>query len=177
MGERYFALYSAREAWVELQQTAPLVVKAPKPDEYELCPQGLIGWYLHPQVFTERCLTEWLVFIHDIRGVSGRHRHQGGLVLFIIEGEGYSTMNGVRYDWRAGDMVLMPLLPEGVEHQHFNPTPDGGAKWLAFIHYPTFNECGSELVQTALDPEWVEATGVTSWKGAAAATETVAPKI
>lgn len=176
-GDQYFAMYDDRENFLQHQQTAPVVVKAVKPEEYELCPQGLIGWYLHPQVFTDRCLREWWVFIHDIRGVSGRHRHQGGLVLFIIEGHGYSTMNGVRYDWEAGDMVLMPLVPEGVEHQHFNLVEGGSAKWLAFIHEPTFNEVGSELVQTAIDPEWAEATGLTVWKGAAVATETATPKI
>ena len=176
-GAHYFALYENREDFLEHQATAPLVVKRVPKEEYELCPQGLIGWYLHPQVFSDRCLQEWWVFIHDIRGVSGRHRHQGGLVLFIIEGKGYSTMNGVRYDWKAGDMVLMPLLPEGVEHQHFNVVEGASSKWLAFIHEPTFNEVGSELVQTALDPEWVAETGVTTWRGASSATESVMPRI
>jgi hypothetical protein len=176
-GEKYGALMRNREEFCERQQTAPLVIKAPKPSEYELCPQGLIGWYLHPQLFTDTCLLDWWVFIHDIRGVSGRHRHQGGLVLFIIEGGGYSTMNGVRYDWEEGDLVLMPLLPEGVEHQHFNLVPDKSSKWLAFIHVPTFNEVGSELVQTAIDPEWAERFGVTTWRGAAVATEQLVPKL
>lgn len=172
-GQKYNALYQSREDFLARQLATPLVIKAPKPDEYELCPQGLIGWYLHPQVFTDRCFQDWYVFIHDIRGVSGRHRHQGGLVLFIIEGRGYSTMNGVRYDWKAGDLVVLPLLPEGVEHQHFNLVEGGTSKWLAFIHLPTFNEVGSELVQTAIDPEWAEKNGVTSWKGVSAATESL----
>ncbi|MPZ92893.1 MAG: cupin domain-containing protein [Actinobacteria bacterium] len=172
-GEKYTALMRDRSDFVERQRTAPLVVKAPKKDEYELCPQGLIGWYLHPQVFTDRCLDEWYVFIHDIRGVSGRHRHQGGLVLFIIEGQGYSTMNGVRYDWKEGDLVLMPLLPEQVEHQHFNLRPDRPSKWMAFIHLPTFNNVGSELTQKAIDPEWAERSGQTTWRGANVAEEKV----
>jgi mannose-6-phosphate isomerase-like protein (cupin superfamily) len=171
VGQRYNAIYQAREDFLFHQANSPLVVKAPKQEEYELCPQGLIGWYLHPQVFTDRCLQDWWVFIHDIRGVSGRHRHQGGLVLFIIEGQGYSTMNGVRYDWKAGDMVLMPLMPEGVEHQHFNLVSGKSSRWLAFIHEGTFNEVGSELVQTAIDPEWAERFGVATWKGATVATE------
>lgn len=173
---KYFSLITEREQFVELQQTAPLVIKAVKPDQFELCPQGLIGWYLQPHDSSNACLQDWWVFIHDIRGVSGRHRHQGGLVLFIIEGRGYSTMNGVRYDWEEGDMVIMPLLREGVEHQHFNLRTDGSSKWLAFIHQPTWNEQGSELVQSALDPEFVEHFGVTSWKGATTAVEKLVPK-
>ncbi len=97
-------------------------------------------------------------------------------MLFIIEGRGYSTMNGVRYDWEEGDMIIMPLLREGVEHQHFNLREDGSSKWLAFIHLPTWNEQGSELVQSALDPEFVERFGVTSWKGATTAVEQAVPQ-
>ncbi len=173
-GEKYMGIYGDREKFVERQTALPLVVKAVKPSEYELCPQGLIGWYLHPQIFNDRCLEEWWVFIHDIRGVSGRHRHQGGLVLFIIDGHGYTTVNGVRYDWKKGDLVLLPLLPEGCEHQHFALSP-GGAKWLAFIHRPTFNEVGSELVQTAIDPEWAAEYNVSTWKGATVASEALTP--
>ena len=168
---KYLSLVTGREQFVDHQKTAPLVIKGLKPEQYELCPQGLIGWYLQPNDSSNACLQDWWVFIHDIRGVSGRHRHQGGLVLFIIEGRGYSTMNGVRYDWEEGDMVIMPLLREGVEHQHFNLREDGSSKWLAFIHLPTWNEQGSELVQSALDPEFVERYGVTSWRGATTAKE------
>ncbi len=168
---KYLSLVTGREQFVDHQKTAPLVIKGLKPEQYELCPQGLIGWYLQPNDSSNACLQDWWVFIHDIRGVSGRHRHQGGLVLFIIEGRGYSTMNGVRYDWEEGDMIIMPLLREGVEHQHFNLREDGSSKWLAFIHLPTWNEQGSELVQSALDPEFVERYGVTSWRGATTAKE------
>lgn len=165
----YMEVVAGRETFVNRQNSMPLVIKAPRPEQYELGPQGLLGWYLMPDGPT--CLQDWWVFIHDIRGVSGRHRHQGGLVLFIVEGKGYSILNGVRYDWEEGDVILMPLLPEGIEHQHFNLREDGSSKWLAFIHRPTFDEMGSELVQSALDPEFVERTGVTTWKGATVAKE------
>lgn len=175
MFAKYQACIDQREAFVRHHNETPLVIKGPKPDEFELGPQGLIGWYLQPEGFANTCLQDWWVFIHDIRGVSGRHRHQGGLVLFIIEGRGYSTMNGVRYDWEEGDMIIMPLLPEGVEHQHFNLREDGSSKWMAFIHLPTWNEQGSEMVQSALDPEFVERFGVTTWRGATIAQESLDP--
>jgi hypothetical protein len=58
-----------------------------------------------------------------------------------------------------------------VEHQHFNTCATGNSKWLAFIHTPTWNDVGSELVQTALDPEWVQKSGLTTWDGASVAKE------
>ena len=69
-------------------------------------------------------LQDWIVFTHEIRTVSGKHRHQGGLIIYVIDGKGYSVVNGVRYDWEKGDLVLLPLLEKGVEHQHFNVDPD-----------------------------------------------------
>jgi mannose-6-phosphate isomerase-like protein (cupin superfamily) len=172
VGEKYNAVYQYREDFLAHQLSTPLVIKALRPEEYELCPQGLIGWYLH-QLATDTCFQDWWVFVHDIRKVSGRHKHQGGLVLFILEGRGYTTMNGVRYDWKEGDLLVLPLLPGGVEHQHFNLVEGGTSKWLAFIHVPTLDEVGSELSQTAIDPEWAAKNNVTSWKGASAATETL----
>lgn len=169
IGFCYGAQLRSREEFVERQMTAPIVIKASA--DYQLCPQGLAAHYLGP-AFPDTLDQDWWVFIHEIRGVSGRHRHQGGLVIFVLEGRGYTTMNGERYDWKEGDVILMPILPERVEHQHFNLTENGNARWLAFIHTPTFDEVASELVQTALDPEWAKANGVTVWKGARIATET-----
>jgi hypothetical protein len=177
-GQMYRGLFNNRAEFVARQMTTPLVVPGPRSvDDYELCPQGLAYWYLHPAVFTDRCLKDWWIFIHDIRGVSGRHRHQGGLVLFVIEGRGYTVMNGQRYDWKAGDLIVMPLMPEGIEHQHFNLVPDKSSKWLAFINEPTFNEVGSEFVQMAIDPEWAAKYGITSWNGAPVATEQITPTV
>jgi quercetin dioxygenase-like cupin family protein len=172
--ENYAALYRARREFVEAQYTKPVVIKAPKPGDFEVCPQGVAHWYMNPDLRPkEHALPDWYAFMADIEGVTGRHRHQGGLIIFVVEGEGYTTMNGVRFDWKAGDMMILPLLPEAVEHQHFNLRKDGNSKWLAFIHVPTWNDVGSEVTQVALDPRWVAKTAITSWDGAAPATEKV----
>src|SRR5262245_13987428 len=65
-------------------------------------------------------LRNWDIFISNVRKHSGRHVHQGGLVIFVLEGEGYSIVDGERVDWEAGDLILLPTKPDGVEHQHFN---------------------------------------------------------
>ncbi len=41
-------------------------------------------------------------------------------VLYVLEGAGYSEIDGVRYDWQAGDAVQIP--PRMTRHEHFNPT-------------------------------------------------------
>ena len=73
--------------------------------------------------FKDTPLQHWRVFIHDIKTRSGKHRHQGGLVIYVLEGKGYSVVDGERKDWEKGDLVLLPMKPEGVEHQHFNLDP------------------------------------------------------
>jgi gentisate 1,2-dioxygenase len=94
-----------------------------------------------------------MLFVHDIHtdvdGIttSGQHRHQGGLGLFAIEGEGYSVVDDVRYDWKAGDFIMLPIKPEGCVHQHFSNHPGDSAKWLAVLWEPHMILTGMELEQ------------------------------
>ena len=103
-------------------------------------------------------LQDWIVFTHEIRTVSGKHRHQGGLIIYVIDGTGYSVVDGERYDWEKGDLVLLPLREKGVEHQHFNTNPEKPALWIAFIHEPTWEFFASEMTQTEVSPEYKKAT-------------------
>ena len=98
-------------------------------------------------------LQHWAVFTHEIHTKSGKHRHQGGLVIYVIDGKGYSVINGERVDWEKGDLVLLPLEKGGVEHQHFNSDPAHPALWIAFIHFPLRDYVASEMTQleTAVD--------------------------
>jgi uncharacterized cupin superfamily protein len=48
-------------------------------------------------------------------------------VLYALEGVGYSEIDGVRYDWEAGDAVQIP--PKPTRHEHFNPS-DGRTRTL-----------------------------------------------
>jgi quercetin dioxygenase-like cupin family protein len=58
---------------------------------------------------------------------TGQHEH-GEEGIYIVEGEGCSVVNGVRYDWKEGSVLWMPF---GSQHQHFN-TGDGNARYLSF---------------------------------------------
>jgi quercetin dioxygenase-like cupin family protein len=122
------------------------------------CPQGLtrqgrLRYYLARTV-KDTPLQDWIVFTHEVRTISGKHRHQGGLIIYVIDGNGYSVVDGVRYDWEKGDLVLLPMKEQGVEHQHFNSNPEKPALWMAFIHQPTREYVASEMTQTEVSPEY-----------------------
>ncbi|MFP5342202.1 MAG: cupin domain-containing protein [Candidatus Limnocylindria bacterium] len=48
-------------------------------------------------------------------------------VLYVLEGVGFSEIDGVHYDWEAGDAVQIP--PKMTRHEHFNPS-DGRTRTL-----------------------------------------------
>ena len=95
---------------------------------------------------------DWEVFLQVIPERSGKHRHQGGLIIFVLEGRGHSVVDGERHDWESGDAMLLPLTPKGVEHQHFNDDPEHPAKWIAFVYWPLFKSAGSETQQIETSP-------------------------
>jgi quercetin dioxygenase-like cupin family protein len=47
---------------------------------------------------------------------TGKHRH-GEEAIFIVQGAGFSIVDGVRYDWKPESALLIAF---GSEHQHFN---------------------------------------------------------
>lgn len=142
----YAVELKARQEFIERQDNGRLQVKL-SDVFHELTRQGQVEWYLHPQWFHDTAFQDWYIFIHDIRDVTGVHTHQGGLALFIVEGKGWTVMNGVRYDWEAGDLITMPMKPGGVEHQHFNADPSKPAKFLALISQTMYDQGASEMVQ------------------------------
>ena len=46
------------------------------------------------------------------------HGHQNEAAFYVLEGRGYEVHDGERYDWEAGDLVLVHV--DSV-HRHFNP--------------------------------------------------------
>jgi quercetin dioxygenase-like cupin family protein len=48
-------------------------------------------------------------------------------VLYVLEGIGFSEIDGVHYDWAEGDAVQIP--PKMTRHEHFNPS-DGRTRTL-----------------------------------------------
>jgi mannose-6-phosphate isomerase-like protein (cupin superfamily) len=125
--------------------------------------QSRVKHYLDIQK-TDTAVTDMNVFVHEIWRHSGMHRHQGGLSIYVLEGRGHTVVNGVSEEWEAGDLLLLPLMPGGVDHQHFN---DGVelARWLALIYKPWHEIIGNQMVQVTESPQWADfaaATGQTA---------------
>jgi gentisate 1,2-dioxygenase len=76
------------------------------------------------------------------------------LVIFVLEGEGGTEVDGEKVPWKAGDLILLPIKPGGVEHKHFNSEVGKGCKWMAFIYKPFSFLLSSEMVQLEVAPEF-----------------------
>lgn len=143
---KYDETLRERAQWVERAMTGQVVIRgAERP--YEANRQGHIKRYLNPKFFHDTALDEWIIFQHDIKRQSGKHKHQGGLVIFVLEGEGTTDVEGLRVDWKPGDLLLLPIKANGVTHQHFNRDPQKGALWMAFIYQPFSHYLMDQLVQ------------------------------
>ena len=122
---------------------------------------GQMKWYLHPNL-KDVVVNPMLVYQQEIPpgSRSGRLKFQGNQVIVILEGQGYSMIDGVKYPWRAGDLVMLPLRVDGVIVQHFNTDPDKTAKFIAteanWLECTTVDRgCGFEQLEDA--PEYRQA--------------------
>jgi quercetin dioxygenase-like cupin family protein len=135
---------------------------------WELNRQGRIKHFLSERSGENLAAPGWVVFQHEIRKHSGLHRHQGGTFLYVVEGKGYSTVNGVRYDWESGDLIMLPMMPGGVAHQHFNLDPGVPAIWMKIGYSPHKDPVVANWIeQLELSPEWAQTRGVGERKVAA----------
>jgi quercetin dioxygenase-like cupin family protein len=149
----YERVLKYRAALKERNLTGPVVVRAAD-REIAMSRQGKLQYFLDPLSHQDTPLQTWRVFKHEIRTKSGKHRHQGGLVIYVTEGKGYSVVEGERIDWEKGDLVLLPMHPDGVEHQHFNLDPDKPSTWVAFISIPIIEHLASDLQQVEVSPDF-----------------------
>lgn len=137
----------------KMLKEATVVIKG-KDIRWEQNRQAVIKPYLNPANWSKWGSPEWIVFINHIQKHSGKHRHQGGLGIFVLEGMGYTVVDGVRYDWEKDDLIILPVKPGGCEHQHFNTSPDRAAQWLAFIFVPFRLASGNEARQVEYHPNY-----------------------
>lgn len=145
-----------RKAYIERNASGPVVIKAKDRKQIQ-ARQGKLLYYLCPNNHPETPLQQWRVFTHEIRTCSGKHRHAGGLIIFVLEGHGYTIVDGERWDWKKGDLVLLPMKVGGVEHQHFNlGPPDKPAIWIAIINMPIHDCLASDLEQIENSPDFKE---------------------
>lgn len=128
------------------------IIKA-KETPFEINRQGIVRFYAS-EGFKHLTNDDWSIFCHEIRQHSGRHKHQGGINLFVIKGRGYTVVDGKRYDWSAGDLILLPIKKGGVEHQHYN-LEGQPSRWVAFRNRRSYN-IGNFIEQRETFSMWKE---------------------
>jgi hypothetical protein len=142
-----------RKEFIERNATGPVVIHREDREMFQ-ARQGKLLYYLCPNNHKETPLQHWRVFIQEIRTHSGKHRHAGGLLIYVLEGKGYTIIDGERHDWEKGDLVLLPMKVDGVEHQHFNLDPDKPSLWIAIINMPIHEYLASDLEQIENSPDF-----------------------
>jgi hypothetical protein len=108
---------------------------------------GLMRWYMHPSI-KDTALSTMIFYQQEIRpgSRSGRIKFQGGQVIMVLEGKGYTVVDGVKHHWEAGDVINLPLRPRGIIVQHFNTDPN----WTGC----TFVDRGAGFEQLEDAPEY-----------------------
>jgi hypothetical protein len=147
----YDYLVQSADEWLDRQNEGKVVIW-PEDRELQQTRQGILRYFMNVN-HDDICLTEWIVLVQNIPDRSGRHRHQGGVMIFALDGDGATEMDDVVHDWSEGDLVILPMKPDGVVHQHFNRTADGTpARWCAFSNTTIFHYVGNRQEQVALAP-------------------------
>lgn len=118
------------QEWADRQKSGELLIRGDKRD-YQVSRQGFIKYYMNA-LFTDTALSSWAVFEHLIKNQSGRHKHQGGIIIYALEVQGSTEVNGEVLEWKAGDLLLLPIQPSGCTHQHWNRDTSKGCRWVAF---------------------------------------------
>ncbi|HEY7060330.1 MAG TPA: cupin domain-containing protein [Chloroflexota bacterium] len=92
---------------------------------WETTPWGRVKWLTGSRHHTAmRTMSHYLTELPP-GGRSRRVRFHWEAVGFVLEGRGYSVIDGVRYDWEPEDALC---LAPGCAHQHFNADPDAPAQ-------------------------------------------------
>jgi gentisate 1,2-dioxygenase len=67
------------------------------------------------------------------------HRHASSSVYLVIEGKGYSVIDGQRFDWEQGDVFA---IPSWTRHEHANLSQNDTAALFAFSDAPVMRALG-----------------------------------
>ena len=68
-------------------------------------------------------------------GKTQKHGHVNEAAFYILDGAGYEIHDGIRYDWKAGDVAI---VHNNCVHQHFNAEPKEPARALVIKTKPMY---------------------------------------
>lgn len=138
------SLFLRRNRWRQRLAQARWVVRG-KDQPAEINRMGVYKWYVHPDL-DDVAVRHILFWIQEIPpgSRSGKQKHQGNRVHFVLEGKGYSIVDGVRYDWGPEDLLILPINAGGCVVQHFNADPSRPAR-LAVAEPNWYDIMGMDL--------------------------------
>jgi gentisate 1,2-dioxygenase len=87
-------------------------------------------------------------------GRTQKHGHVNEAAFYILDGEGYEIHDGIRYDWKAGDVAIVHM---NCVHQHFNACATKPARALVLKSKPMIMFMNL-LFQKTVIPRPTEAT-------------------
>jgi quercetin dioxygenase-like cupin family protein len=124
-------LFSMRDEYRALAETGESLVDGSSLP-WEINRQGETKWYMHPRKH-DTSLRSLIVYRQRIPAGSrsGRQLHPGGIAHYILSGSGHTMLDGERHDWKAGDLVALPVRPHGIDYQHFNDDPKHPVDFIA----------------------------------------------
>jgi gentisate 1,2-dioxygenase len=87
-------------------------------------------------------------------GKSQKHGHVNEAAFYILDGTGYEIHDNERYDWEAGDVVI---VHNNCVHQHFNASKERPARALVIKTKPMYLFMNM-LFQKQVEPRQTEST-------------------
>jgi len=113
-------LYALRDRQRAHQRKGAWLIKG-KDVPWEHNRHGKMQWYLHPAL-DDTAIRSLIFFRQEIppRGRTGVQKMPGGAVVYVVQGRGYTLLDGERHDWAAEDVINIPIRSKGVTVQHVN---------------------------------------------------------
>lgn len=74
--------------------------------------------------------------------ITNKHRHTYETVLYVLEGKGYTEIEGKKVEWQQGDAVY---IPSWAWHRHQNLSDIDPAKYIACENAPQLQNLGVAL--------------------------------
>ncbi|MBI4188457.1 MAG: cupin domain-containing protein [Chloroflexi bacterium] len=75
---------------------------------------------------------------------SGKHKHNMEAIIMIIQGQGYTVVDGTKYEWKKGDVITIPPM---AVHQHFNTGKTEAVRFFAVTTIPLMVNTGSFVAE------------------------------
>jgi gentisate 1,2-dioxygenase len=114
-------------------QSFPRVIKA-KDQKWKKA-----GWLWQRPIVEPHLVPTQTIYMHmeQIKpgGHSSLHGHMNEAFLFVLDGTGHDIHDGVRYDWQAGDAMI---VHNACVHRHYNDDPEKPARILVIKSKPMF---------------------------------------